>query len=419
MRIHYHTDCFWFSGSETTLLILLEAAFTNTDVEPVFTYRAWPEYETGLRARLSRHVYARPVRLPDPMSLKVLFSRGSPRPVARVVRGAVSLLPIKKLCLAWDVGRMYKEFRRTRPEIVHINNGGFPGAISCNAAAIAARLARVPAVLYVVNNMAVSYRNPRRWLDYPVDRAVTRSVDLFITGSAAAGRALRNTLRLTEERHLVIPNAVVPQKPRMTASLTRKHLDIPPDSLVAVVVARLEARKGHRYLLEALEHLPKEVCDNFVLVVAGAGPERANLEARVESMSLNQRVRFLGEYSDPWSLYEIADVVVLPSVSHEDLPIVIIEAMAAGRPAIATRVAGTPELVVDGVTGRLVDPADPIVLAAALAEILSSPGKRSAMGVAARNRYASSYTPSNAVSRYVTAYARLRERQTTRRGATR
>ena len=106
MRIHFHTACYWFSGSETTLLHLLDAAFRREDTDPLFTYRAWPEYELGLRRRLAPHVQAEAIRLPDPADLKAVLTRRLPRRLGRAVRGGLTLLPIKRICLAWDVGRM-------------------------------------------------------------------------------------------------------------------------------------------------------------------------------------------------------------------------------------------------------------------------------------------------------------------------
>ena len=409
MRIHYHTDNYWFSGSETTLLALLTAADDEPSVEMVFTYRAWPEYEDGLRTKLAPHVPRRRLRLPDPADLKVALSRGRSPRVSRALRGGVSLLPVKQVCLVWDIARMYAELRRSNPDVVHINNGGFPGAISCNAAAIAARLAGIPS-LYVVNNIAYPYRTPGRALDYPFDRMVARSVGMFVTGSKAAGDALQHVLRLKAAQRRVIPNAVVRRDPEAAAEKTRTALGVARDRRIALVVARLEVRKGHRYLLEALQHLPTS-CADLMVVVAGSGPERAALERLAESLGVSNRVRFLGEHPDPWSLYELADIVVLPSIGNEDFPIVILEAMAAGRPVVATRVAGIPDQVVDHVTGRIVAPKDSIGLAEALADVLGVPGRGEAMGAAGRRRYETHFAPSEVVREYWRAYGSLLSRK--------
>ena len=411
MHIHYHTDCYWFGGSEIALLLHLEAAFESADVDPSFTYRAGSEYEAGLRALASARVRAGRLRLPDPADLKQALSRGRSPRVARALRGGVSLLPLRQLCMAWDIGRMYAVFRAGRPDVVHINNGGYPGAISCSAAAIAARIARVPVVVYVVNNVAIPYNRPSRVLDYPVDRLVVQSVDLFVTASVVASHALASVLHLSDHRHTVIPNAAELGVATASRAEIRHDLGISDDRLVLLVMARLEKRKGHTYLLDALPQLPEQVRERTIVLVAGVGPEREALEAQCAAMHLGDRVRFLGQRNDRWSLYEAADVIVLPSISHEDMPIVILDAMAAGRPVVASRVAGIPEQVVDGVTGRLVPPGDAATLAEALAAILADPTGRDAMGRAARVRYESRYTPQRFVDAYRRLYVSLLERR--------
>jgi glycosyltransferase involved in cell wall biosynthesis len=405
-RVHFHSDCYAFSGSETTLVMLVTAV-THAGARPRFTFRRCAAYEAGLRRRLDPAVEAEPLRLPDPADVKLALTGGRRTPRDRAVRAAVSLTPLRQLCLLIDVVRLAILFRRRRPDVVHVNNGGLPGAISCNAAAIAARLAGVPVVVMVVNNLAVPYRTPSRWLDLPVDRLVTRAVTRFVTGSAAAGVALREVLHLAADRHVVIPNGVAQRSPMATPEATRAELDIAEGVQVIAVVARLEARKGHRDFLTALSQLPSHVGDGVVAVIAGDGPERDALEKFAAELGLTTRVRFVGDHPDPWSLYELADLVVLSSVDQEDLPIVLIEAMAAGRAAIATRVAGSVELIDDGVTGVLVPPRDPTRLARAMVELLGDDDRRGAMGAAGADRYRDTYTPELVVERYRALYATL------------
>jgi len=398
-RTHFHTDCYSFSGSETTLMLLLDAAARRGD-EFTFTYRRWPEYEHGLFRRLPAGVRARGLRLPDPADVKHAVTGGRPGTGARLVRGAITLLPFRQLFLAYDTVRLTALLRKERPDVLHVNNGGLPGSISCNAAAIAGRLAGVPVVVMVVNNLAFAYNRPGRWFDYPVDRLLVRSVTRFVTGSAAAGTALRRVLRLPEGQHVVIPNGVEQRLPTASADETRSALGLSPGIAVVSVVARLEARKGHRHLLDALRLLPADRRAALRVLFAGAGPERGRLEQEVTRLGLTDVVQFLGDHPDPWSLYEVSDLVVLPSVRHEDLPIVLMEAMAAGVPAVASRVAGTVELIEAGVTGLLVEPAEPRQLADAIAGLLDDPDRRRAMGKAATLRYEATYTPAQAVAAY-------------------
>jgi glycosyltransferase involved in cell wall biosynthesis len=410
VRVHYHTDCYWFGGSEVALLVHLEAAFQSVDVEPVFTYRAGSAYEGGLRAQASPRIRATRLRLPDPSDLKHALSRNRSPRVGKALRGGVSLLPLRQLCMAWDIGRMFALFRAGKPDVVHINNGGYPGAISCGAAALAARLAGVPAVVYVVNNIAVPYERPSRLLDYPIDRMVVRSVDVFVTASRIASRALESVLRLPPAQITVIPNAAAAGDGG-SRERARRSLGIPSDRHVLLVMARLEQRKGHAVLLDAIPLLPPQIRDRLLVLIAGDGPEQDALHAQAVALNIGGCVQFLGHREDRWSLYAAADIIVLPSISHEDMPIVIIDAMAASRPVVATRVAGIPEQVIDDVTGRLVPPGDPAALSDAIAAVLADDEGRARMGSAARERYEANYTPRGFVDAYRRLYAAVLARK--------
>jgi glycosyltransferase involved in cell wall biosynthesis len=141
------------------------------------------------------------------------------------------------------------------------------------------------------------------------------------------------------------------------------------------------------------------------VLLAGEGPEEPALRSLANSLGLQDSVRFLGHRDDVHDLLTACDVVVLPSISSEDFPVTIVEAMAARRPVVASRVAGTPEQVVPGVTGWLVPPGDEVALAAALREAVADPGRRAAMGEAARSRYEERYSPAIVTAMYQRLYA--------------
>jgi len=131
-----------------------------------------------------------------------------------------------------------------------------------------------------------------------------------------------------------------------------------------VVAGRLEEQKGHDLLLDALVTLYRQGLD-FTLAVAGDGSRRGWLEQRALSLGLSPRVQFVGQLDDVGSLLAAADGVILPS-RWEGLPLVLLEAMARGRPIVATAVGGVADALEDGVSGTLVPPNDIGALAAAL-----------------------------------------------------
>ena len=406
LRLHFHTDNHAYSGSEVVLASLLRWAASDPGVVPSFTYRSSPGYDHAIEPRLPPGLEAASLHLPDPTDLASPWKH---RPLAwRAVRGLLEVAAVAKLLFAIDVVRLRRRFRRSRPDVVHVNNGGFPGAISCNAAVVAARWAGVPVVTYVVNNLASSRRGVRRWSDWPVDRVVARWVTRFVTGSAAAGRALRAELGLEEDQVSVIPNGVEIGPPRRGRPAPLPAL--PVGAPVLAVVARLERRKGHHVLFEALARLVEERGGPApVVLVAGEGPERAALEREVARLGLAEVVHLLGQRDDVPELLGRCDLVVLPSVGQEDFPLVVLEAMAAARPVVATRVAGIPEQVVHEETGLLVAPGDVAELAAALGALVDDPGRRAALGEAGRARFQEHFSAERAVERYRQLFRDLAE----------
>jgi glycosyltransferase involved in cell wall biosynthesis len=156
------------------------------------------------------------------------------------------------------------------------------------------------------------------------------------------------------------------------------------DRPAALFVGALEPNKSVDVLLEAwrdvVEHVP-----GARLTLVGSGSQRDALQRRVELASLEGSVRFTGTVSrqEVRDLLDASRLLVLPSRS-EGMGRVILEAFARGRPVVATRVGGIPELVEDGITGRLVPPEDPQALAKALVEMLQDVNPAAAMGRAAR-----------------------------------
>lgn len=156
-------------------------------------------------------------------------------------------------------------------------------------------------------------------------------------------------------------------------------------------VGRLVGVKGPRLLLEALARLSADHPE-ATLTYLGDGPDRAALEAKARADGLADRVRFLG-FQPPAAVADAlaeADVFCLPSFA-EGVPVVLMEAMAAERAVVTSRIAGIPELIEDGVTGRLVPPGDLAALSDALSRCLGDPDGARAMGTAARRKVAAEF----------------------------
>lgn len=157
-----------------------------------------------------------------------------------------------------------------------------------------------------------------------------------------------------------------------------------------LTVGRLAKHKGLDVLLAALAQLPRDL--RWRLLIVGDGPERGALESQAGNLRLAERIVFHGwaDRAELPEVYRTADLFVLPS-REEGMANVLMEAMCAGLPAIATRIAGSEEAVLDGETGMLVAPEDAGALATALASLIGDAQARARMGLAARARVEANY----------------------------
>ena len=149
---------------------------------------------------------------------------------------------------------------------------------------------------------------------------------------------------------------------------------------------------------EILKWFPKTV-----LLIVGDGPERKNLESACESLQVSKDVIFTGFREDIPDLMQIIDIFLLTSFS-EGTAMTLLEAMAAGRPCIATRVGGNPEIVVDEVTGYLVENDNPDTLSQKICALLGNKALLEEMGRNGRQRFLANFTVHQMASQYQELY---------------
>ncbi len=193
------------------------------------------------------------------------------------------------------------------------------------------------------------------------------------------------------DRIRVITNCIEPLPPPHAVTLDTLRQDLAiHDEMILLVVGRLSPEKGHADLFAALRTLLQDnPALRWRLLVVGDGGERERLQRL--AAPLKNRITFIGHQTDTWPYYCVADLFVLSSLS-EGSPLVILEAMAAGLPIVATIVGGVPELLTDNETALLTPPADPQALARAIAILLTNPAVRQSLGAAARSA-SESHTP--------------------------
>ncbi len=204
----------------------------------------------------------------------------------------------------------------------------------------------------------------------------------------------------------VIPNGIPlpPAATRTAAEKIREELGVPPDAVFIVCASRLEPEKDLITLLEAMPLLPAS--PPVKLAIAGAGAMEAELNGKVRDWELADCVSLLGFRRDVLSVIAAADIFVLPSKA-EPFGLVLIEAMAQGKPVVATAAGGPLEIVVSGVTGILVPPNSPAALADALRALILDPAKRTEMGRQGRKRFSEYFTADRMSKQTITLYRRV------------
>jgi glycosyltransferase involved in cell wall biosynthesis len=219
-------------------------------------------------------------------------------------------------------------------------------------------------------------------------RRLLRHQDAAVCASDALRRRLVAAEGFPGERLHVVPNGIeldgplAPVRPPAPTDPgrddVRSALRLTEHALLVGCLGRLYPRKGQRRLVRAFARVAREVAQAHLLL-AGDGPDRADLEADIGAFGLGGRVHLLGELDDPGPVLRALDVLAVPS-DHEGFGLVVVEAMLAGVPVVASASGGPEDLIEDGVSGRLVpvggDGVDVDALAAALVEALGDPALR-------------------------------------------
>jgi glycosyltransferase involved in cell wall biosynthesis len=271
----------------------------------------------------------------------------------------------------WRLARLMK--RRKIDAVVTVGAGDkmFWGRL-------AARLAGVPVVASALHSTGfpdhVQFAN----------RLLAPLTDAFIAVAEPQARYLAAHEGCTAAKIRVIPNGVDVDRfaPREPSAELRKELELPAATPVVGIVAALRPEKNHQLFLHAAARVLGTVPRARFLII-GDGPQRGELEALARLLNVSHAVQFLGSRSDVPELLSLIDVLALSS-HIEANPVSILEAMAAGKPVVATRVGSVDRAVQEGRTGYLVVPGNEEELAARLVKLLSSRAEASTLGRAGR-----------------------------------
>ncbi len=298
----------------------------------------------------------------------------------RIVPPRRALAPLKLLSFAAAYGptvfRMVRIMRRCRADVVHVNT------LFNLQAPVAAWLARRPLVWHAREMLPGS--RVYAVLCRLAARLATRVI--AISSAVAAdqwrcGDRLRIVLNGTDLKAFETPAEGRP---------VREALGIQPGRPVVTVLGRLEPWKGQHVLIEAVPGVLKKAPETVFLIVGGVAVNKPDygpgLKARCHELGIEEHVRFTGIRRDIPEILAATDILALPTVTPEPFGLTVIEAMAAGRPVVATAAGGPLDTVIDGETGLLTAPGDAADLAGKLGWLLARPEEARAMGRRGRER---------------------------------
>jgi glycosyltransferase involved in cell wall biosynthesis len=336
---------------------------------------------TELRPGGAERVVHDLVRAADPRRLRVsvaaLDGRGSYAGRIRELGAEVHDLGARSRWRLDAVWRLRALLRKERIDLLHTH---------LIHAGVVGRLAARPLGIPVVSTSHIVERRPVRW-HFLLDRWTARWCRRIVCVSGAVREFQQERTRLPDALYSVVPNGI--DLSRFADPTSRKaaraRMHLPEKALVAGTLGRFDPQKGMDLLVRAAAE-PVLAERGAVVVVSGYGPEEEALRRLGRRLRLGPgRLRFAGYQEAAEAYLPALDLFVCPS-RWEGFGLVVVEAMACGLPVVASAVDSLPELVRDGVEGRLVPPEDPQALARVTAELLSDPAALRRMGAAARAR---------------------------------
>jgi glycosyltransferase involved in cell wall biosynthesis len=271
--------------------------------------------------------------------------------------------------------------------------------------ALAARMNRVP--LVITSRRALGTHQERYFLLKPLDQIAIRLSDYVTVNSRAVWDDTAKRDRTDPNKLVLIYNGVDARQFESSSEVRdklRNHMGLRDFDKVVVVVANLIPYKGHLDFLKAAREVKDTIPESVFWLIGEDRGIQKTLESEAQNLRIRESVLFMGRRSDIPSLLAASDLFVLPS-HEEGFSNVILEAMAAGLPVVATKVGGNSEAVVDGMTGWLVPPQNPKVMAEKIVDLLKDPHKARSWGEKGKERVKRFFTVEQMVEKHLALYA--------------
>ncbi len=304
--------------------------------------------------------------------------------------------------------RLYRLFRKEDFDIVHTHTAK-AGALG----RLAARFAGVPKIVHTSHgHNFYGYFGPvRSKLVVMVERFISYFTDKINALTELEKQDLAS-YKVAQPAKIVVINSGLEldryRKININAGEKRSELRVGQDTILVGMISRLETVKGPEYFIEAAR-LIAEKFPEVRFIVAGDGSLRSKLEFQCKKLHISDKLIFIGWREDIPEILSVLDILVMPSL-NEAVGRILIEAGACGKPVVATRVGGIPEVVKDNQTGILVPPGDAHGLARAVISLLEDEKKRQRMGETAKNWVDDKFSASRMVKGFSDLYVEMQRR---------
>lgn len=356
-RLLIFSDCYIYGGSERLMSFLIKNKTLNNKYEIKFAFRNHEIYKTGMKEDFSNSFgKVIPVCL---LANETLFYNinsalyGST--LKRIFKIPFWILEKLGVYSIYNAIILFNLLGKEKPEILHINNGGFPAASSCNLLVFVAKVKKIKKIIYQVNNQAQKTTSFTKFKN----KKIGQYVDTFITASKMAKTNLAKNAGMDLNKIEIVRNIVQLHPIKLNRDAISQKFGLTKDTFILVNVAFLTKRKGQIYLLNALKRwvdTPTASKLDICLFLIGDGEDQVSLLNYCKQNKLDDYVHFLGYQSNYADYLNASDLVVFPSISNEDLPLVIIESLMLGKCILGTSLAGISEVIRNNQNGILISP---------------------------------------------------------------
>lgn len=385
-KLLIYSDCDFFAGCENIVDILLSSKDLDRKYNINFFYRHSYEYHNGLKKRglLNKSKIAGTFNIVKNNSSKNLFTR---------IINRFLILTTGPIFFIYNSVVLLVMLKRTKPDVILINNGGFPGSLNCLILSkLSGFFVNVKKKIMIINNQIDKNNYIYKIFPYFLKDSL-KSLDYIVSGSEHTLTDYRFKNPSFKFKLKAIPNGISTGRFAISdISKRRKKIYKKNNILRFSIVGIFEERKGHKVLIDAAKKIlefDKEIKFNLVI----EGKDDNYLRNMTVSYGIENYINFVDAGDNISSFYSKTDVLVVPSLSNEDMPNVITEAMSFGIPTIGSNIAGIPNQVSTGHNGYLCNPGDSENISKIMIKFIHNPEMLNSMSLNCVETYNKKFTP--------------------------